>query len=267
MTTIFESHFTTTVLHDEVATLTLRNAKSMNVLGTPAILELTAALQQLGAREDVRVIILRGTGEKAFMGGGDINEMSGFNSDTAREFISRLRDLGEAIRSVPQPVIARMAGWCLGGGLEMAVACDARIADSDAQIGMPEVAVGIPSVIHAALIPSLIGRSRAQRLIMTGEPIDAETALTWGLVDTVVDNASLDDEVSLLAKRYCEIGRGVLAQQKTLLNSWDNLPLQQAVDQSVDAFSRAYETGEPQRIMGEFNQRKNRAPNLDPVTS
>src|SRR5207245_6801594 len=113
----------------------------------------------------------------------------------AEKFITGLRDLCEAVRAFPAPVIARMPGWCLGGGLEVAAACDFRVAAHDAKFGMPEVKVGIPSVIHAALLPRLIGWGRARWLVMTAENIDAPTALAWGLIDVVAPDGGLDAAV------------------------------------------------------------------------
>src|SRR5438046_7155429 len=115
------------------------------------------------------------------IGGADIKEMAKLDQASADAFITRLRDLCEAVRQFPAPVIARLPGWCLGGGLEVAAACDFRIAAHDAMFGMPEVKVGIPSVIHAALLPRLIGWGRARWLVMTAENIDAPTALAGGV--------------------------------------------------------------------------------------
>ena len=137
----------------------------------------------------IRVLVLAGQSEKSMIGGADIKEMATLEQKSAEAFITRLRDLCEAVRAFPAPVIARMPGWCLGGGLEVAAACDFRIAAHDARFGMPEVRVGIPSVIHAALLPRLIGWGRARWLVMTAENIDAPTALAWGLVDVVAPEA------------------------------------------------------------------------------
>ena len=143
----------------------------------------------------IRVLVLAGQSEKSMIGGADIKEMATLDQTSAEAFITRLRDLCEAVRAFPAPVIARMPGWCLGGGLEVAAACDFRIAAHDARFGMPEVRVGIPSVIHAALLPRLIGWGRARWLVMTAETIDAPTALAWGLVDVVAPDGGLDAAV------------------------------------------------------------------------
>ena len=252
-----ETHHTNTHLGGNgIATLTLRNAKKLNIVGTPAILELTAAIEALRARGDVRVLVLRGDGDAAFIGGADIYEMSALTQPGAEAFITRLKNLCEAVRSFPAPVIARLSGYTLGGGLEVAAACDLRISSSTAQYGMPEVAVGIPSVIHAVLLPMLVGQSRATWLLMTGENIDAATALQWGLVQEVCTPQQLDERITHLAERLAGFGAAALKQQKMLMRSWQSLPPDAAIDATVPEFGKAFATGEPQRYMEAFKSRK-----------
>lgn len=239
-----------------IATLTLRNAKRLNIVGSPAILELTAAIESLRTRGDVRVLVLRGEGDTAFIGGADIYEMASLTPSSAEVFISRLKNLCEAVRSFPTPVIARLSGYTLGAGLEVAAACDLRIGSSHGQYGMPEVAVGIPSVIHAVILPLLIGHSRATWLLMTGESIDAATALQWGLVQEVCEPAKLDGRIAALASRLAGFGPAALAQQKVLMRSWQSLPPDAAIDATVAEFGKAFATGEPQRYMEAFKNRK-----------
>ena len=162
--------------------------------------------EKLAGDQDIRAVILAGQSEKSMIGGADIKEMARLNQKSAEAFITRLRDLCEAVRQFPAPVIARLPGWCLGGGLEVAAACDFRIAAHDAKFGMPEVRVGIPSVIHAALLPRLIGWGRARWLVMTAENIDAPTALGWGLVDVVAPEGGLDAAVEHTVKALLECG-------------------------------------------------------------
>ena len=167
-----------------------------------------------------------------------------------------LRDLCEAVRAFPAPVIARMPGWCLGGGLEVAAAGDVRIAAHDARFGMPEVRVGIPSVIHAALLPRLIGWGRARWLVMTAEHIDAPTALTWGLVDVVAPEGGLDEAIERTVQALLECGPEALRAQKALLRQWEELPLKQSVDLSIGVFGQSFLTDEPKRLMQGFINRK-----------
>ncbi|UUX97827.1 enoyl-CoA hydratase [Aquabacterium sp. J223] len=239
-----------------VATLTIANAKSMNILSTPVIEELTGALSRLREDPALRVLVLRGTGDKAFIGGADIHEMADLTPATGERFISRLKTFCEALRRLPVPVIARLPGWCLGGGLEVAMACDLRIGSSDAHYGMPEVKVGIPSVIHAALMPRLIGQSAATWMLLTGEIVDADTAQSWGLVHRTVPLAALDEAVSHCARQLAGLGPQVLRQQKALLRSWEESTLDDAIAASVSEFGRAFATGEPQAFMAEFKNRR-----------
>ena len=257
MKTIVESTYSLATLDEHgVATLTIQGAKSLNILGSPVIADLTRALGELAGLSEIRVLILRGTGDKAFVAGANIHEMSGLTRATAEHFIKGLRDLCEGVRRTPVPVIARIPGWALGGGLELAMACDIRIACGTAQFGMPEVKVGIPSVIHAALMPRLIGQGRADWLLLTGELIDAQTALAWGLVSQVVDMPELDATIGKLARSLAALGPAALRQQKALLRRWESLPLAEAIDDSVTEFGKAFDTGEPQRFMGEFAKGK-----------
>jgi len=232
------------------------NAGPLNILGSPVTDAVREGLQTLATDRSIRVVVLRGQSEKSMIGGADIKEMAKLDQKSAEAFISRLRDLCEAVRQFPAPVIARMPGWCLGGGLEFAAACDFRIATHDAHFGMPEVRVGIPSVIHAALLPRLIGWGRARWLLMTAENIDASTALAWGLVDVVAPPGGLDAAVEKTVAMLLECGPEALRAQKALLRQWEELPLKQSVDLSIPVFGQSFLTGEPQRLMQGFIDRK-----------
>lgn len=238
-----------------IATITIRQAGSLNILGTQVIADLRQAFEELASREDLRTVVLRGTGDKAFVAGADIKEMGALTTETAKTFIDGLRGLCEAVRQCPVPVIARLPGWTLGGGLELAAACDIRLASNRAQFGMPEVKVGIPSIIHAALLPRLVGQARANWLLLTGDNIDAAQALAWSLVDAVVVQERLDDEVVRLARQFAGFGPNVLRQQKRLLREWQASDLDTAILRGVDEFASAFATGEPARFMAPFMAR------------
>jgi len=242
------------VEHDSrgVVRLTICNAGSLNILSSAVTNGVREGFERLATDRDIRAVILAGQSEKSMIGGADIKEMAKLDQTTAEQFIGRLRDLCEAIRRFPTPVIARLPGWCLGGGLEVAAACDFRIAAPDARFGMPEVRVGIPSVIHAALLPRLIGWGRARWLVMTAENIDAPTALAWGLVDVVAKKGGLDDAVENTVKALLECGSEALRIQKDLLRQWEELPLTESVNLSVSVFGQSFLTGEPQQLMQAF---------------
>ncbi|MVW77637.1 enoyl-CoA hydratase [Bordetella sp. 02P26C-1] len=249
-------HADLTIDNHGVATLKIVNAGSLNILGTPVIAILRRALAQVKTRPELRVLVLRGEGDKAFVAGADIKEMASFDVDRARAFIDGLRLLCEDVRQLPVPVIARIPGWCLGGGLEFALACDLRIASTHAKLGMPEVKVGIPSIIHAALLPRLVGQARADWILLTGEVIEAQEALAQGLVHRVMPAEQLDEEVTRVARLLAEFGPVVLAQQKRLLRQWEKEPLDTSIQNGVEEFAQAFLTGEPQRYMNEFLQAK-----------
>ena len=239
-----------------VVRLVVSNAGLLNILSSAVTDGVREGFEKLATDNSVRVVILTGQSDKSMIGGADIKEMAKLDQKSAEAFITRLRDLCEAIRRFPAPVIARLPGWCLGGGLEVAAACDVRIAAHDAKFGMPEVKVGIPSVIHAALLPRLIGFGRARWLVMTAENIDAPTALAWGLVDTVAPPGGLDDAVEHTVQAFLECGPEALRTQKELCRGWEELSLAESVNRSVTEFGKSFLSGEPQRMMGGFLNRK-----------
>lgn len=239
-----------------VVRLTICNAGSLNILSSPVTDGVREGFEKLAGDTDIRAVILAGHSDRSMIGGADIKEMAKLDQRSAEAFITRLRDLCDAIRQFPAPVIARLPGWCLGGGLEVAAACDFRIAAHDAMFGMPEVRVGIPSVIYAALLPRLIGWGRARWLVMTAENIDAPTALAWGLVDKVATQGGLDAAVEHTVKALLECGPEALRAQKALMRQWEELPLTESVNLSVGVFGQSFLTGEPQRLMQGFLDRK-----------
>ena len=239
-----------------VVRLTICNAGSLNILGSAVINDVREGLEVLAADRQIRVLVIAGQSEKSMIGGADIKEMAKLDQVSAEKFITGLRDLCEAARAFPAPVIARIPGWCLGGGLEFAAACDFRIAAHDAKFAMPEVKVGIPSVIHAALLPRLIGWGRARWLIMTAATIDAPTALNWGLVDAVAPEGGLDEAVASTVAALLECGPEALRAQKALLKQWEELPLTESVNLSIGVFGQSFLTDEPRRLMQGFLDRK-----------
>ncbi len=242
-----------------IATLCIQEAGPLNILGTPVIRDVRDALRSLHRDGSIRVAVLRGTGDRAFSGGADVKEMSALTPETAEAFIRGLHALCDTVRRLPVPVIARIPGWCLGGALELVASCDLRVAATGARFAMPEIKVGIPSVIEATLLPRFVGAARARLLVLTGDTIDAQRAAEWGLVETVVEPSRLDEEVGRIARLLASHGPSAVRAQKTLLREWDELPLDEATERSVDAFRAAYDSGEPQRYMQAFLSRQ-RAP-------
>ena len=235
-----------------VAHVTVEHAGKLNILNRALIGALGEQLTALGGDETLRAVVLRGAGKRAFIGGADIRDMAALDETSARAFITQLHRACDAARRLPVPVIAHIEGYALGAGLEVAAACDIRIAAEGARFGMPEVKVGIPSVIEAALLPSLIGWGRTRRLLFTGETIDAAEAERWGLVERCVPKAELDDAVERVLAAILACGPHAIRLQKALIREWEDLPLSQAVARGIARFGDAFKTDEPKRMMGAF---------------
>jgi enoyl-CoA hydratase len=237
-----------------VARLTL-SRPPLNVL-TPALIDtLGAAFRELGADPALRVVVLEGAG-RAFSAGVDVAAMRGLDTAGARALIEALRATVRALEEVPVPTLARLHGHVLGGALELVVACDLRVAAASCRLGMPEITVGIPSVIQAALLPGLIGWGRTAELLLGGRPIDAVEAERWGLVNRAVADDALDREVQEWVDRLLALPPDALRLQKSLLTRWRRVDLDTAVALSTDVFARAYATGEPSRAMQAFLDRR-----------
>ena len=239
-----------------IAFLTIDNRAKLNTLDRALMSEFIGEVEALGAREDLRALVLTGAGDKAFIGGASIPEMAALNGDSAKEFITLVHRTCDCLRRLPVPAIGRIDGYALGAGLEVAVSCDLRVATTRAKFGMPEVKVGIPSVVEAALIPPLIGFGRARELLMLGESIDAETALRWGLIERVVQPAALDREIESIIAALLSAGPQAVRRQKALMQQWERLPTDAAIAAGIDAFARAFETDEPKRMLSAFSKRK-----------
>jgi enoyl-CoA hydratase/carnithine racemase len=239
-----------------VAYLTVDNRTKLNSLDSALMSEFVAAIDSLAARGDLRALVLTGAGERAFIGGADISEMAALDRGRAEDFIRLVHRTCDCLRSLPVPVIARIDGYALGAGLEVAVSCDLRVASSRAKLGMPEVRLGLPSVVEAALLPRLIGFGHARELVLLGENIDAETALRWGLIERAVAPEALDAEVEKIISALLAGGPQALREQKALLRAWEKLPVDAAIAAGMEAFARAFESDEPKRLLSCFAARK-----------
>lgn len=235
-----------------VATVTIANAAKLNTLNTRVMTELVESMEALGRNDALRAVVLRGEGERAFIGGADIAEMAALDAEAARSFITLVHRSCDCFRRVPVPVIARINGWVLGAGLEVAAACDLRVAGSEARFGMPEVRIGVPSVVEAALLPRLIGWGRTRQLLLTGNTIDAAAALSWGLVEDVVAPADLDAAVERMLAGILDSGPHAIRLQKALIRDWEDLTVDVAVQNGIDCFASAWQTDEPRRMMQDF---------------
>lgn len=249
-------HSQLTVADNGVATLTIANGTSLNLLNSVTIVELTHTLRTLARQPELRALVIRGSGDKAFIGGADIHELAHLDPGTAVDFITRLHDLCEAVRDFPQPTIARLAGWCMGGGMELAAACDIRIGSTLANFAMPEVRIGIPSVIHANLLPRLIGEGNTRWLLLTGAAINGEKAMQWGFMNEMVAPEALDAAIAHTVSEILACAPGGVTAQKALLRTWEAPEIERGLKDSIALFGAMYRGTEPHEYMMRFINRK-----------
>lgn len=246
----------TTMARPGIVLTKLEGRGPLNLLGRETFLALQAELDRLDQDRSVRAIILTGSGGRAFSAGVDLHQMKDLNSAEAESFIMALHGPARKLLTMAVPAIAAIRGPCLGGALELALACDIRIATEDAVLGLPEVRVGIPSVIEASLLPPTIGLGWARRLLLTGETVDASEALAIGLVDRVVPNESLMTAAQQTAHHFLGMSRGVLASQKDIVARWLELDEEESAEFTIKEFARIFTTQVPHEGMTAFLEKR-----------
>ncbi len=240
-----------------VAFVTIDNPRRLNSMNSALMDEFVETFAGLAADETLRCVVLTGAGEAAFVGGADIKEMAVLaGPDEARAFITRVHRCCVAVRDLPVPVIARINGAAYGAGLELAAACDLRVAATSASFGMQEVRLGIPSVVEAALLPMLVGWGRAREILLLGETFSAEDARSWGLVERVAEPQALDAAVEAWLESLLACSPGAVRAQKALIRKWEDLPLSAAISAGIDSFAAAFATPEPKQAMAAFLERQ-----------
>ena len=243
-----------------VAHVAVDHDAKLNTLNPDLMRDFAATFATLGEDAALRAVVLTGVGPRAFIGGADIGVMAGLQDPAAGgAFISLVHACCRAVRDCPVPVVARVNGWCLGAGLEVAASCDLRIASEAAKFGMPEVRVGIPSVVEAALLPGLIGWGRTRRLLLLAETIGAAEALDWGLVEKVVPAEALDDAVEAWIDLLLEAGPEAIRAQKALIRRWEDETMSQGIAAGIGAFAASWQTEEPRSMLGGFLANRKKA--------
>lgn len=238
-----------------LATVTL-NRPELNLINREMIRDLADAAEDIGRDEAIRVVVITGPGERVFTAGVDVREMKDLDASGARQFIRNLHGMILRFREMDPVVVAAINGYCFGGGCELAMACDIRLAAENAQIGLPEIQVGIPSVIEAALMPLLMGTGRAREMMLLGDSITAEEAAKAGLVGKVVPKAELRSATAELTDRLLGYSPTALRLQKRILNRWLPADFEEAVQYSIEAFSQCFTTREPHEAMSAFLEKR-----------
>ena len=244
-------------VEDKIGILTINRTKALNALNMATLKEIQLAIQEIRENPSVRVLIITGAGERAFVAGADIQEMVGMSSIEALNF-SRLGHFTlKMIQDLDRPVIAAVNGYALGGGTEMALACDFIYASENARFGLPEVTLGIfPGFGGTQRLPRLIGKGKAKELIFTGKMITAQEAFQIGLVNAVFPQASLMEEVKKVAAQVAGNGPVGVRLAKMVVDSGFNMDLWEACSLESYAFSIGFTTEDQKEGMKAFLEKR-----------
>ncbi len=236
------SHYETLLIErrDHVAIITINRPEKRNALTIKTREEGASALEELSADTGVRVVVITGAGDKAFIAGADISEFAGRTALAQRDIMSG-RSLFTAIDTFPKPVIAMINGYCLGGGCELALACDLRVASETAMFAQPEINLGIiPGGGGTQRLTRLIGEGKAMEMILTGEMVDARTAYTLGLVNMVVPVDELETKTMELANRISEKSPIALRMAKEAVKIASRSTLDEGLRREIDLFALCF---------------------------
>jgi enoyl-CoA hydratase len=225
---------------DRVAVITINRPEKRNALNIQTRAEGAAVLDELRADDSVRVVVITGAGDKAFIAGADIGEFAERTAISQREIMLE-RGLFNAVDTFPKPIIAMVNGYCLGGGCEVALACDIRVASETASFGQPEINLGIiPGGGGTQRLTRLVGEGKAMEMILTGEIIDAQTAFNLGLVNHVVPAAQLETKTMEIANRMAEKSPIALRLAKEAIKLASRSNLDEGLRREVDLFALCF---------------------------
>jgi len=226
-----------------LAWVLINRPDKLNALNAETIKELYAAFLALREDENVRCVILTGSGEKAFVAGADIGELAGLGQADGKDYVLEGQELTKLIETFPKPVIAAVNGFALGGGTELAMACHVRIASENAKMGQPEVKLGlIPGFGGTQRLPRLVGKGRALELILSGKIIGAQEALDIGLVDKIVPPGGLEQACRALAEDMAGNAPLALAYAIRAVNEGLDKPLAEGLLLEAELFGNACST-------------------------
>jgi enoyl-CoA hydratase len=242
---------------DGVAILTVNRPRSLNALNSELLGELECALSKLGSDADVRAVVLTGAGDKAFVAGADIREMAQMSSIQAHAFALKGQRVMLAMATMKKPVIAAVNGYALGGGLELALSCDFIYASEDAQLGFPEVTLGImPGFGGTQNLPRLIGPNRAAEMIFTGRMLTAGKALAWGMVNELVPSGELLARTLETAKAMAGVGSLGLAYAKDAIANGLNMARQDGFRYEASLFGVLFASEDQREGMEAFVEKR-----------
>lgn len=243
----------------KTATVTINRPKALNALNSQVVKDLDNIIAELETDNEVQVVILRGAGEKAFIAGADISEMKSFNEEQGREFSALGNKVFRRLETLDKPVIAAISGFALGGGCELAMACDIRIASEKARFAQPEVGLGItPGFGGTQRLSRIVGLGKAKELIYTGEIINAEEALRIGLVNKVVPLEDLMHEAKVMANKIAENAPIAVKLCKDAIDRGIKVDIDRAIMIEVDNFGKCFTTIDQKEGMTAFIEKRSK---------
>lgn len=242
---------------DRVGVITLDRPEALNAISGAMAEELTQVVEEAAADNDVWVVVLRAAGEKAFCVGADLKERAGFSLDDFYENRKQIRGLFQALRALPQPSIASIFGFALGGGCELALSCDLIVASRETKLGLPEVRVGLlPAGGGTQLLTRKVGVSRAKDLIFRGRQIDAPHAQELGLVTEVCDRAALDTFTMEVARDLLRSSPVALRESKRAIDSALGVGIDEGIDIEHDAWTVVIASEDRGEGIAAFNEKR-----------
>jgi len=241
------------------AWVTLDRPDKLNAINAVMLQELSKAIDNLKEDANVRCVTITGEGQKAFSAGADLTELRKLTPQTAAEISMNGQQVFTKLETFSKPVVAAINGYALGGGLELALACDFRLASSNAQFGCPEIKLGIiPAWGGTQRLPLIAGLANAKRLIMLGDRVKAEEAKKMGLVDNVVPQKELEAKTEALAQKLCEVSPVALKYVKLAINSGTHRPLDFGLKKEREFFTLLFSAKETRNKIEDFWSQRNK---------
>lgn len=240
-----------------IAEITINRPKSLNALNSETLKELGTVIEDISQRKDIQAVIITGSGDKAFVAGADIVEMKDLNAVQGRELARLAQKVFSEIEHLPQVVIAAVNGYALGGGCELAMACDIRLASKNAKLGQPEVGLGItPGFAGTQRLPRLVGKGVAKEIIFTTDMIDAEEAHRIQLVNKVYEQDELMDKAREMARKIMSKGIYAVSLAKSAINNGMNMDTESAYNYEADIFGLCFATEDQKEGMKAFVEKR-----------
>jgi len=243
--------------NNKIGIVTVNRPESLNAMNKDVVIEFISKIEGLLSDEDIRVIIITGSGEKAFIAGADIKLMKKMNKSEAYEFANLGHKLANTIENSDKPVIAAVNGFALGGGSEIALACHIRVASDNAVFAQPEVKIGLlPGWGGTQRLPRIIGKGLANELIITGRNVDAQEALEIGLVNRVVSKEELINTCVDIAQLIIKNSPNAISESIKLINLSSGTELNKGLSKEAEEFSELFETEETTEGLTSFVEKR-----------